>query len=446
MASRKREPGTAADRQEIRNQQRQGTADTMARDSSRPPKPTTDPGAGYAWAWDGARWYRKNVSSGSSSSSRTTSPQPARTETESDRIYNQMSDSEKQEVWRIFNDVSSGRISSEEAARQVARNESRVRGVQPPAETPGAGTGLTQPAPIEEAPAEKEVLSPAPVVNQTTLFQGLATYLRGIGLGSLFSYEGGKPSGWLWEQIKAGVQTQDELLFALEQTPEFQQRFSVIFKLRETPGAYVPSAREVLDYEKGFNELMIGSGVPSWFYDSYDDAQNAMSRGLSLTQVEGRLERGFQTMRRMPTEVRDVFAEYYGEQADNALLAAILDPQKTLDEIDRSVRTAQIAGFGREVGLAVGRAQAERLGGIQMTESQIRQGIQASAALRPLTQETLGEAVDLTEAQAVEAGLGQSAIDQQLLENRLRTRQLQQANIGGGASVSAQGVLGAGVV
>jgi len=293
----------------------------------------------------------------------------------------------------------------------------------------------------EETPEE-----PSSGRSPSAVFQGLAGFLQSIGLGSLFSYSGNQPSGWLWEQIKSGVETQDELLFALEKTPEFRQRFSVIFRMREAGKPYVPTAREVLEYERGFVQLMTGAGVPDWFFDSTDDAQKAMETGLALTQVEDRLQRGYQTMQRMPAEVRDVFSEYYGQSAEGAMLAAILDPTKTLNEIDRSVRVGQIGGFGRRAQFEITRAQAEQFAQVDLTEEQIRAGIQESAGLRPLTQETFGERLDLTEQAALEAGLGGSATEAAQFANRLRTRQLQQSTVGGGAAVSGQGITGAGVV
>lgn len=408
---------------------------------------------------------------------------------ESDLIFNAMTPAEQARAWEIFTQVSSGQLSQTQAQQAQQQNEQRAReqlnqffgGGSTTSTTPPATTGATQqcgPGEVwdpetnacqlisfveqrqaerdkiardEEAKRkekEKELEDPrtGTTRNPNAVFQGLAGFLNSIGLGSLFQYTDGRPSGWLWEQIKSGIETQDELLFALEQTPEFRQRFSVIFRMREANAPYVPTASQVLEYEQGFFQLMNNAGVPSWFYDSNDDAQRAMETGLAITQVEDRLQRGFLAMQRMPAEVKDVFAEYYGQSAENAMLAAILDPKKTLSEIDRSVRVGQIGGFGRRAGFEVARAQAERFGEVPMSEAEIRQGVQTAAEFRPLTVETFGERQDLTDVTALEAGLGGSAVDRALLENRLRTRQVQQAGVGGGATISGTGVTGAGVV
>lgn len=413
---------------------------------------------------------------------------------ESDLIFNAMTPAEQARAWEIFGQLTTGQISQEQASQAQQQNEQRAReqlnqffGGQPAPSgsggtTTGGGSSGTEPVKCEPpyvfdeetqscmlpeqiqareqeraAEAERqrqrenekkdgETEAFGTTRNPSAVFQGLAGFLSSIGLGSLFRYEGGRPSGWLWDQIKAGIETRDELLFALEQTPEFRQRFSVIFRMRDANSPYVPTAEQVLEYEQDFFQLMNSAGVPSWFYDSNDDAQRAMETGLAITQVEDRLQRGFQVMQRMPSEVRDVFAEYYGQSAEGAMLAAILDPQKTLNEIDRSVRVGQIGGFGRRANFEITRAQAEQFGQVPMSEAEIRQGVQTAAEFRPLTVETFGERQDLTDTTALEAGLGGSAVDRALLENRLRTRQAQQAGVGGGATISGTGVTGAGVV
>ena len=284
------------------------------------------------------------------------------------------------------------------------------------------------------------------------IFQELAQYLRGIGLGSLFSLDGsGKPSGWLWEQIVNGVDSPEALLFPLEQTPEFRQRFSIIFEMRDaaTRGElnYAPTVADVLNYEREYVRAMTAAGVPSWFYDSLDDAHRAMRTNLSVTQIADRVERGFTTMQEMPVEVRDAFTELYGNEAESVLLAAVLDPEKTLAEIDRSVRAAQISGFGRRAGLDVTAEQASRFSQAPLTLSEIEAGVQEAARLTPLTEETIGESgTDLSSEVALSAGILGSARDEAILEARLTGRQLRQRATAGGAVAGQSGITGASVV
>jgi len=288
-------------------------------------------------------------------------------------------------------------------------------------------------------------------VDNESLFNQLAGFLNSIGLSGLFQVVNGKPAGWLWDQIKKGVETQDELTFALEQTPQFQSRFKVIFDMRAQAvngqATYVPTAQDVLNYEKEYAQTMVAAGVPSWFYDSYEDAHNAMRSNLSVTQVEERVQRGFGIMQEMPVEVRSAFEELYGAQADGALLAAVLDPEKTLAQIDRSVRASQIAGFGRRAGLDVTAEQAQRYSQAPLSLEEVERGVQQAAQFKPLTEEAIGEgAQDLTQETALAAGLANQAVDQQLLEARLTRRQLGQRTVGGGAIGTQGGIAGAATI
>lgn len=291
----------------------------------------------------------------------------------------------------------------------------------------------------------------ADTTTDTSSFAQLSAFLTSIGLGSLFSVDSsGKPSGWLWDQITAGINSEEELVFALEQTPEFRNRFSVIYEMRDMAAQgklmYVPTYADVLNYEREYVRTMAAAGVPSWFYDSLDDAHNAMKSNLSVGQVADRIERGYSVVQQMPVEVKSAFQELYGGDAENVLLAAALDPEKTLAEIDRSVRAAQISGFGRRAGLQLSSEQALRFANIPLSDTQIQAGIQESARLQPLTQAQMGEANTINAETAIAAGLGNQAVDQALLENRLLTRRAGQETVGGGAIASQSGITGAGVV
>jgi hypothetical protein len=280
-------------------------------------------------------------------------------------------------------------------------------------------------------------------------FDQLASFLN--SLGGLFTMVNGKPGGWLWEQIKNGVTTEAELQFSLEQTPQFQERFKVIFDMREQArqgrNVQVLTAQQVLEYETKYAQIMAEAGAPSWFYDELSDAHDAIRANLSPTQVKDRVERGYTLVQSLPPEIKSSFEELYGVGADAALLAAVLDPEKTLTQIDRSVRAASVAGYGRRQGLDISAEQANRYSQLDVTPEEIEKRMITVATAVPLTQETIGESgTDLTTEVALSAGLGQSATDKALLEQRLTRRQLGQRSSGGGALTGQSGITGASVV
>lgn len=282
-------------------------------------------------------------------------------------------------------------------------------------------------------------------------FASLASYLSSIGLGSLFQVDAeGNPSGWLWDQVQSGATRVEDLLPALEQTPEFRNRFKVIFDMREQVNAgragYVPTVAQVLDYEREYSQLMQQAGVPAWFYDSFEDAQNAMRTNLAPTQIAERVQRGFSVVNRMPQEVRDVFAEYYGNDAEGALLAAVLDPQKTLAEIDRAAVSATFGGFSRRQGISISAGQATEFAGTGRSVAEAEQAAAEVARLRPLQETQYGESIVGVQSDAAfKAGALNEIESQQALESRLRTRQVRQSGVGGGAIASQSGITGIGL-
>jgi len=281
-------------------------------------------------------------------------------------------------------------------------------------------------------------------------FSILANQLSQAGLGSLFYVDAqGNPSGWLWDQIKSGVDTREALQLALEQTPEFKQRFKVIFDLRERSvrgeNVAVPTTEDVLKYEAQYRAVMSRSGVPYWFYDTPEDAHEAMGRNLSIDQVSERIETSYNVVTRLPQEVREVFADYFGDASDASLVAAVLDPEKTLASLEKATRAAVAGGFARRQGFEITRPQAEEYASLNRTLGQSEADIAEVAKARPLEVAQMGEAAEVEEGDAFRArALGNVAADTQL-ERRLTTRRLGQAQSSGGAMTLNEGIVGAGV-
>lgn len=283
-------------------------------------------------------------------------------------------------------------------------------------------------------------------------FAMLSQFLVQLGLGSLFRVDSsGQPSGWLWDQIQNGVDTPERLLMGLEGTNEFRQRFGVIFDMRDRAArgeaVTVPSVSQVLEYEDQYRTLMSRAGVPVWFYDSPQDAQNAIRKNLSIEQIAERVDSSFSVIQRLPTEVRDVFAEYFGDSSDSTLIAAVLDPDKTLASIERATRAAVAGGFARRQGFDLTAQQAGEYASLGRSASQTEQEMAQVAQLQNLATAQVGEAQlpigEGTDVAFRAGGLGEANAQGQL-EARLSTRRLGQTQSSGGALALQEGIVGAG--
>jgi hypothetical protein len=281
-------------------------------------------------------------------------------------------------------------------------------------------------------------------------FATLAAYLSQLGLGSLFSVAAdGTPSGWLYDQMINGNDSEAGILQSLEQTPVFQQRYKVIFDMRDRQAkgenVVVPTVSDVLKYESEYTQTMSQAGVPAWFYDSYTDAHDAIRRNLTTNQIADRITSSYAIVKSLPTEVKDMFQQFYGDSTDGALVAAVLDPEKTLAQLDKATRAAAIAGFGAKQNVTVSKQQAESYAELGRSVAQSQQDIQQVASLQGLTSSTFGEAGQpISSDVAFEAGAMGNVEANKTLEDRLMGRQLKQRDAAGGAYVASAGTSGLG--
>lgn len=283
------------------------------------------------------------------------------------------------------------------------------------------------------------------------LFNMLANTLQSIGLGELVSVgRDGEPQGWLWNQIQAGFDTEDELLLALSQTDVFKDRFAVIGEQQKRAAAGQPvrvmTPAEVLEYENRARQMMSAAGMPSWFYDEPDDFNQLILNDISVVELGERIEQAFEYVDNAPEEVRSKFSEFYGvAQSDAALAAYVLDPTKTTAQLEKSVRTAYTAGMAKRFDLELGKLAAQKIAELPNTEAGIVQGLTQIASQRKLFENQLFEDGSLSaETTGVGAVFEGDADALRELERRKATRSMGNQAATGGAVLTQRGLTGAG--
>lgn len=319
--------------------------------------------------------------------------------------------------------------------------------------TPSAPAAPAAPAPNAAVTPVDTSATAGQAATNAAAFDQWSTFLRSIGMGDLFSLNAdGSPSGWLWNQVQAGVNSDAEFMAVLEQTPQFQQRFPVIFQARERIGSgqpgFVPSPVDVLNYEREVSETLRAAGLPSYMYDDRTYIQGLMGNELSADEVEARLGSAWSLVRNTDPAVLNQFAEFFGVQGDAALAAFFLDPGRTNEQLDRMARTAYTSGMGETLGINIGQQVADRIAGLPKTEAGIWQDL---TELNRLDQpggvftEGLTETADLTldsdglDAVVFGEGDAAAAIERRILERRANDRSSQ-----GGAAVTQAGAVGIG--
>lgn len=293
------------------------------------------------------------------------------------------------------------------------------------------------------------------MAEMNSTFAALATFMESIGMSSLFSYQNGQPSGWLWSQVQDGITDPDALLISLQQTDEFKQRFPVIAEqqLQAAQGkyvGYVMTPKDVLNYEQAVSEAMRSAGLPVTFYDEPSDFVELMRTGVPYTDVIDRIEIAFDTIADAPSEVRNMFEDYFGVgQGDAALAAYVLDPDMLTTRLERERNAAFAGAVGARYDLQLSREQAMDIAEVTGSAEAAQEGVEMLGQRQALFGERIGEGSYASverEGLAATFGLdtGISQVDaQQELDRILQERQ-RLGRQAGGAVVTQEGVTGLG--
>lgn len=280
-------------------------------------------------------------------------------------------------------------------------------------------------------------------------FDTLATTLDNIGLGDLFTVDSsGNPSGWLWDQIQAGVDTDEEIAVAIKATDVYKNRFSVIVAqekaVREGGGGYIMNEIDVLNYETEIAGYMAAAGLPPSFYDDPKDYHKLILSGLSPLEVNKKIVAAYDYVLSAPPEVRTAFEEFYGVgQGDAQLAAWALDPERTTRDITKATRTAYAAGMADRFDVSIDRKTAERIADLPMTEGGITEGMKQVASMSNVFREGIGETTDLTTTTGVESVFEGSGEAQTAINRRIGERRSIERSSTGGAIITREGLTGA---
>lgn len=229
----------------------------------------------------------------------------------------------------------------------------------------------------------------------------------------------------------------DTIGFVLKDTPEFQKRFPALAKRPDL------SVSAYIGLERGYENAMRGSGLPTGFYDNPNDYTAFIEGNTSVAEVQRRVEEGYKAVAQANPQVIAQMKELYGV-SDGDLAAYFLDPGKATDILVKQSKAAQIASEGqRQAGMQLTAKEAEALAaeGFGATEAQ-------TAFKNISQQEELGTAVfgeqgNLTSAEKIGAAFGTNEAARQRVEQRKRSRKA--AFEGGGSfGETKAGVVGLG--
>lgn len=300
--------------------------------------------------------------------------------------------------------------------------------------------------PTSETPEVSDVISPG----ATRLFSMIAEFLQQAGLGHLTEFgPNGEPGGWLWEQILGGNDTEAGLTMAIEQLPEWQQRFAPIVEQRrrraEGLATIVMTPLELMEYEATAAQIMRNAGLPRWMQQDLSMIHDLVLNDISEVELNARLGSAWNRVRNTDPLVRQAFQDFFGVGRGDAEMAAFfLDPDRTIAHLEMASRTAYAAGFGQRYDLNLNFGQAERIAQTSRTEAGIEQGFSQINQMRTIFSAGITEHGELTgETTGLDAVFDGDGRALREIERRVARRRIHDQSSVGGALMTNQGLVGA---
>lgn len=259
--------------------------------------------------------------------------------------------------------------------------------------------------------------------------------------GTLGTYGLSSLADWAWSKWQNG-ESIDQIMLELRQTPEYNTRFPAMDALSKSGRAI--SEAQYINYEQSAASIFKAAGLPANFYDGPEDFAAFLTNDIALPELQQRVQAYQSAAFSAPQAVRDELQNLYGV-TPGELTAFFIDPDKALPLIQNRYAAAQAAGYSDITGFGpLSQSQAEMVGNLGLSDTQLTQQFGTLAALNPLFNGLQGTTeADISKQTALEAGFEGNAADQAAIEAR-KSQRLGTFQGGGGVATTQQGAVGAG--
>ena len=201
--------------------------------------------------------------------------------------------------------------------------------------------------------------------------------------------------------------TEATITLALQETPEYQQRFAANSE-RLKKNLQVLTPAEYLNLEDGYRQVLRAYGLKQFDTDEY--VRQFISNDVSAAELSDRVVTAVQRVQNADPSVSKQLRDYYGiGNAD--LVAYVLDPNQQLPKIQRQVAAAEIGAAAAVQGITAGVSVAEQLAAQGVTQAEARKGYATIADILP-TAEKLSAIYG-----GVEAGYGLGEAEQEVFNS-----------------------------
>jgi len=192
-----------------------------------------------------------------------------------------------------------------------------------------------------------------------------------MALNSLFSQYGlGSLAGKIYDYVKNGYGS-DTISILLQDTPEYKQRFAAN-DARTKAGLSVLSPAEYISVENSYRQIMRQSGLPEGFYDSNTDFTDFITKDMSPTELQSRVDLATQATALANPSLKAALKQM--GLSDGDISAYFLDPDRAVPILQKSAATAAIGAEALQRGMGFDQAYAEELATAGISRDQASQG------------------------------------------------------------------------
>lgn len=167
----------------------------------------------------------------------------------------------------------------------------------------------------------------------------------------------------------------DTIGMLLNDTDAYRRRFGVVNDQRKAKGLPVLKPGEIVGLERSYKTLFRQYGLPAGMFDSNEDFVKYIAGDVAPQEMQSRLDIARATVTADDPVVRETYQSWYAAGLNEGdALAAVLDPDRALPEIERKARSAALGGAATRQGVGVTQARAEELAAMGLDSARAGQG------------------------------------------------------------------------
>lgn len=218
---------------------------------------------------------------------------------------------------------------------------------------------IPQVAPAAAGPTLEEILAAQAAAAKLAKQQSALSTIKAILGGYDIDVDGTGLSSELWSWIQAD-KSDDEIMLNVRQSKAYNDRFTGMADLIKRGQAI--SEAEYITQERSYRAVMTQWGLPTGFYDDYNDYGRFIANGVSVKELDDRIKSAKTFIDSADVSYKDALTSM--GLSEGTLLAHVLDGDKAQNAIQRELKAAAFGGAANKYGFGLDAQGMDKYGGL----------------------------------------------------------------------------------